>query len=63
MDPINDLRSSANRRRIHDKQIVVKLPAEAKDLISKAAEGMGVSDSAVVRLALAEYLERRGYRA
>jgi len=63
MSAINELRSSASRRRIHDSQIVTKLPADAKTLISRIADDQGVSDSAIVRLAIAEYLERRGYRS
>lgn len=63
MSAIDELRSSAGRRRIHNTQMVLKLPAEARALISKVAENQGVSDSAIVRLAIAEYLERRGYRA
>ncbi len=63
MSAIDELRSSANRRRVHDTQIVVKLPKEARELIRYAADNQGISDSAVVRLAIAEYLERRGYRS
>lgn len=63
MSAVDSLRSSANRRKIHDDQMVLKLPKEAKALVRSVAESQGISDAAVVRLAIAEYLERRGHRA
>lgn len=56
------LRSKGRRARIMDAQMVIKLPARAKELINEAAKSMQVSDSTVVREAIAEFLERRGYR-
>lgn len=63
MSDVNDaLRSGGKRARTHDAQMVIKLPASAKALLREAAESQGVSDATVVRLALAEWFERRGYR-
>jgi predicted transcriptional regulator len=64
MASISDaLRTGGKREKIHDAQIVVKLPARAKTLINEVANTQDVSDSTVVRDAIAEYLERRGYRS
>lgn len=51
------------RVRTHNAQIVVKLPAAAKALVEEVAESQGIPAAALHRLAIAEYLERRGYRA
>lgn len=59
---MNDLNRVGKRARTHDAQIVVKLPAAAKALIREISEKEGVSDATTVRLALAEYLSKRGYR-
>ena len=56
------LRNRGRRARIMDAQIVIKLPTRAKELINTIAEKEDISDSSVVREAIAEYLERRGYR-
>lgn len=61
MNAIDSLRSSANRKKVHDAQMVLKLPVSAKDMIRMVAHDQGISDAAIVRLAIAEYLERRGY--
>lgn len=57
---IDALTSGGQRAKVHDAQLVIKLPASAKDLIQKAAKESGSSDAAVVRLAIAEFFERRG---
>lgn len=59
---IEALTTGGQRARIHNAQMVVKLPQSAKDLVSTIAAKEGSSDAAVVRHALAEYFERRGYR-
>ena len=58
---LEDLTSGVKRARIHNDQMVVKLPSAARDLVKQAAEAQGLTTSAVVRHALAEYLTRRGY--
>lgn len=58
---LSALTGTGNRAKVHDAQIVTKLPAAAKELVKKAAQAQGVSDAVVVRQAIAEYLERRGY--
>lgn len=63
MDALTNLRSSGTRTRIMDAQLVTKIPVAAKLLISRAAADRGVSDAAIVREALAEYFERRGYES
>jgi hypothetical protein len=57
-----DLTNGGKRTKIHDAQMVTKLPAAAKALVTKVATDQGVSEADVVRTALAEYFERRGYR-
>lgn len=59
---LRGLTGNGGRVKVHDAQMVVKLPAAAKQLVRKAAEAQGLSDATVVRHAIAEYLERRGYR-
>lgn len=64
MSDVSDaLRTGGRRVRTHDAQMVVKLPASAKALLRVAAESQNVSDATIVRLALAEFFERRGYRS
>jgi hypothetical protein len=63
MATISDtLRTAARRPRVHDAQIVTKLPKRAKELVNEIARGRGTFEATIVREALAEYLERRGYR-
>lgn len=58
---IDQLNGTGQRTKTHDAQLVVKVPKAAKALIEKAAVAQGVSAATVVRHAVAEYLERRGY--
>lgn len=58
---LDDLTNGGKRVRTHDAQMVIKLPSAAKDLVKAAAVAQGVSEATVVRHAIAEYLERRGY--
>lgn len=60
---IQSLNGGGKRARVHDAQIVAKVPARAKELVGQIAKDREVSDSTVVREALAEYFEKRGYRA
>lgn len=57
------LRTGGKRAKIHDAQMVVKLPKEAKALVGTIAADRGVSEGAVVRDALAALFERLGYRS
>lgn len=59
---IDALSTGGKRVRIHDAQIVTKLPASAKKLVQEVASERGVSDATIVREALAEWFEKRGYR-
>lgn len=56
------LRSGGKRTKTHDAQMVIKLPSRAKELVNTVATKREVSEATVVREAIAEYLERRGYR-
>lgn len=60
---VDALRSGGKREKIHDTQMVFKLPSTAKALIKQAAEAQTKTEGAIVRDALAEYFERRGYRS
>lgn len=59
---IEALNSGGKRERVQDAQMVIKLPGAAKSLVKEIADKEGVSEAAIVRYALAEYFERRGYR-
>lgn len=59
---ITSLRNSGKRVRVHDTQVVIKLPKAAKDQVDDIAARREVSASTVYREALAEYFERRGFR-
>lgn len=54
------LSGNGKREKVHDAQMVNKLPAAAKALVEAHAAEQGVSASAVVRWALGEYFEKRG---
>lgn len=55
------LTSGSKRPKIHDAQMVTKLPKAVKELVKEYGQNRGDSEGAVVRLALAEFFERRGY--
>lgn len=56
------LAGSGKRPKIHDTQMVFKLPSPVKALIQEYAGNEEVSDGQVVRWALAEYFEKRGIK-
>ena len=58
---IQALESVGRRAKVHDAVMNVKLPQTVKALVKGIAADRDVSDSQVVREALAEYLTRRGY--
>lgn len=58
---LNALKTGGKRIRIHNAQMVTKLPAVVKDLVNEYGAAVGMSEAAVVRDALAEYFEKRGY--
>jgi DNA-binding MurR/RpiR family transcriptional regulator len=59
---MDDLNRVGRRVKTHDQQLVVKLPAAAKALIREIGEKEGVSDATIVRMALAEWMTKRGYK-
>lgn len=56
------LGGTGKRAKIHDAQIVFKLPSPVKALIQEYAGSEEVSDGQVIRWALAEYFEKRGIK-
>lgn len=56
------LTTGGKRVRTHDAQVVFKLPSTAKALVETIAAKREVDASVVYREALAEYLDKRGYR-
>jgi predicted transcriptional regulator len=60
---VDALRSGGKRIKTHDAQMVFKLPSSAKSLVNEIATKEQKTEGAIVRDALAEYFERRGYRA
>lgn len=57
---LDALTSGGKRTKVHNAQLVVKLPQGARDLVTAQAGIEQVSEATVVRWALAEYFERRG---
>lgn len=49
------------RAKVHDAQAVFKLPTAVKELVKSVATDQGVSEAAIYKQAVAEYLTRRGY--
>lgn len=62
-EALNAMQSAGRRPRVHDAQMVFKLPQPVKDLVTSYSKGRDESEGAVVRQALAEFFERRGYGA
>lgn len=58
---LDSLANGGKRVRVHDTQMVLKLPKTVKSLITEVAAKEDISDSALVRIALQEYFTRRGY--
>lgn len=61
-DLLNSLTAPNKRVKIHDAQMVNKVPKRAKELVEEIAAKREISSSAVVREALGEYFAKRGYR-
>lgn len=59
---IDALNGGGKRTKVHDAQIIAKVPQAAKDLVEKVAKKEEVTAATIVRWALGEYFERRGYR-
>lgn len=55
------LHTAGRRVKIHDAQMVVKLPKAVKALVQEYGAGRNESEATVVRQALAEFFERRGF--
>lgn len=55
------LSTGGKRVKVHDAQMVVKLPRAVKALVEEYAAGHDNSANGVVREALAEFFTRRGY--
>lgn len=55
------MRGSGKRPKVHDAVLITKLPKAVKALVQEYAKGSEVSDATIVRDALGEYFERRGY--
>ena len=60
-EAIAALGGSGKRPRVHDAQLVTKLPKPVKTLVNEIAAKEGVTEATIVRRALGEFLERRGY--
>lgn len=54
------LNAPGKKARVHNAQMVTKLPQAVKDLINHHAEANDVSEATIVRWALADYFEKRG---
>lgn len=56
------LGGTGKRAKVHDAQIVFKLPSPVKALIQEYADSEEVGGGQVIRWALAEYFEKRGIK-
>lgn len=62
MNALEALRSNSNRReKVHNAQIIAKCPQAVKDLVEGIAKEQNRSAADLVREALGDWLERRGY--
>lgn len=61
MSDLANLKAPSKRVRNFDAQMVTKVPSSAKVLVKAIADDAGKTEGAIVRDALAEYFERRGY--
>ncbi len=61
MSNLEAMAGNGKRVRVHDDQMVLKLPAQVKGMIASEAEVQGVTSSTIVRRAVADYLAARGY--
>lgn len=61
MPDLESLTGDGKRPLVHDKQLVFKLPASIKEIVTQEAARQKVSESALARRALGEYLQRLGY--
>lgn len=52
---------TAKRVKVHDEMIPIKHPAPVRELVKRVAVDTGVSEAAVWRAAMGEYLTKRGY--
>ncbi len=59
--PLDLLAAVARRPKIHDAVMNTKIPSSVKALVEQEADRRGVTPAAVVREAVGEYLQRRGY--
>lgn len=62
-DALAALNTAGKRVKVHDAQMVVKLPSPVKALVNQDAKANNVSEATVVRWALADYFAKRGYGA
>jgi hypothetical protein len=60
-DALAALNTAGKRVKIHDAQMVIKLPAQVKDLVTEQAKANDVSEATIVRWALADYFAKRGF--
>jgi len=53
--------TGGKRVKVHDEMIPIKHPGPVRELVKKVAEQRGMTEAAVWREAMGEYLTRRGY--
>lgn len=61
MSTLEAMAGNGKRVRVHDDQMVLKLPSQVKDMIVAEAGNQSVTSSTIVRRAVADYLAARGY--
>lgn len=53
--------TGSKRVRVHDEMIPIKHPSTVRELVKRVAADQGVSEAAVWREAMGQYLTRKGY--
>lgn len=61
--PLGSVLLDRKRGRTNNTSMQVRLPTEAKDVLSQYAKLKGVTASTVARWAIAEYMDRHGLEA
>lgn len=59
-EALGSLATAGKRVKVHDAQVVLKVPTPVKKLVEDHASTNNVSAATVIRWAVAEYFERRG---
>lgn len=60
---LSGLTGTGGRVKVHDAQMVIKVPGAVKSLVEEASKAEDVSQATIIRWALADFFEKRGIAA